>query len=57
MAVILSPDEEATWLTGDTDTVADLLDPYDGPMRSYPISTAVNSPGNDSPEIIEEVDV
>jgi len=57
MAVILNPDEEAQWLTGDTDTVADLLDPYDGPMRTYPISTAVNSPSNDSPEIIEEVDV
>ena len=57
MAVILSPDEEARWLTGDTDAVADLLDPYDGPMRTYPVSTAVNSPSNDSPEIIEEVDV
>ena len=56
MAVILSPDEESTWLTGDTDTVAELLDPYDGPMRTYPISTAVNSPSNDSPAIIEEVD-
>jgi len=57
MAVILDPDEESTWLTGDTDTVADLLDPYGGPMRTYPISTAVNSPSNDSPAIIEEVDV
>ena len=56
MAVILSPDEESTWLTGDTDTVADLLDPYDGSMRTYPVSTAVNSPGNDSPELIEPVD-
>ena len=56
MAVILSPDEESQWLTGDTDSVADLLDPYDGPMRTYPISTAVNSPSNDSPELIEEVD-
>ena len=56
MAVILAPDEESTWLTGDTDTVADLLDPYDGPMRSYPVSTAVNSPSNDSPEIVEEID-
>jgi len=57
MAVILAPDEESTWLRGEGDTVADLLDPYDGPMRTYPISTAVNSPSNDSPEIIEEVDV
>ncbi|MDS0283041.1 SOS response-associated peptidase [Haloarcula onubensis] len=57
MAVVLAPDEESTWLTGDTDTAAGLLDPYDGPMRTYPISTAVNSPSNDSPAIIEEVDV
>ena len=42
---------------GDGVGVADLLDPYDGPMRTYPVSTAVNSPSNDSPEIIEEVDV
>ncbi len=54
MAVILDPDEESTWLSGDT---ADLLDPYDGTMRTYPISTAVNSPSNDSPAIIEDVDL
>ncbi|WP_324662690.1 SOS response-associated peptidase [Haloarcula sediminis] len=57
MAVSLDPDEESAWLTGDTDTVADLLSPYDGPMRSYPVSTAVNSPSHDSPALIEEVDV
>ena len=57
MAVILDPVEETQWLSGDTDAVGDLLDPYDGPMRTYPVSTAVNSPSNDSPGIIEEVDV
>ncbi|WP_135304064.1 SOS response-associated peptidase [Haloarcula amylovorans] len=57
MAVVLAPDEEETWLTGETAEGANLLDPYDGPMRTYPISTAVNSPSNDSPEIIEEVEV
>jgi putative SOS response-associated peptidase YedK len=56
MAVILDPEEETEWLTGDTDTVGELLDPYGGEMRTYPISTAVNSPSNDSPEIIEPVD-
>jgi putative SOS response-associated peptidase YedK len=56
MAVILDPEEETEWLTGDTDTVGELLDPYGGEMRAYPISTAVNSPSNDSPEIIEPVD-
>jgi len=57
MAVILAPEEESTWLTGDRDTVEGLLDPYDGPMRTYPVSTAVNSPSNDSPGIIEEIEV
>jgi putative SOS response-associated peptidase YedK len=57
MAVVLAPEEEAVWLHGDPDEVADLLDPYDGEMRTYPVSTAVNSPSNDSPELIEEVEV
>ncbi|MBV0925061.1 SOS response-associated peptidase [Halomicroarcula limicola] len=57
MAVVLAPDEEETWLSGETNEVADLLDPYDGPMRTYPVSTAVNSPSNDSPEIVDEVQV
>jgi putative SOS response-associated peptidase YedK len=57
MAVILDPAEEREWLTGGTDTVADLLDPYGGAMRTYPISTAVNDPSNDFPGIIEEVEV
>lgn len=55
MAVILDREEESQWLTGDTDAVADLLDPYDGAMRTYPVSTAVNSPANDSPALVEEV--
>ena len=57
MAVVLSPEEEETWLTGDTSEVADLLDPYPADrMRSYPVSTAVNNPANDSPALIEEVE-
>ncbi|MFC7019523.1 MULTISPECIES: SOS response-associated peptidase [Haloarcula] len=56
MAVVLDPDEEGTWLHGSVDEAAQLLDPYDGPMRTYPVSTAVNSPGNDSPAVIEEVE-
>jgi len=56
MAVILDPAAESEWLSGDTETAAELLAPYDGPMRSYPVSTAVNSPSNDSPELIEAVE-
>ncbi|MFB6224179.1 MAG: SOS response-associated peptidase [Haloarcula sp.] len=54
MAVILNPSEESTWLRGNDD-VSSLLDSYGGDMRTYPVSTAVNSPGNDSPEIIEPI--
>jgi putative SOS response-associated peptidase YedK len=57
MAVVLSPDEEATWLAGDAADREAILDPYDGPMRSYPVSTAVNSPGTDHAGLIEEVEV
>jgi putative SOS response-associated peptidase YedK len=58
MAVVLSADEEDTWLTGDADEVAGLLDPYPAErMRSYPVSTAVNNPANDSPALIEEVEL
>ncbi len=56
MAVILGPNEEHQWLTADTDAAAELLDPYDGTMRSYPVSTAVNSPSNDSPDLVEPLD-
>ncbi|WP_276272690.1 SOS response-associated peptidase [Haloarcula litorea] len=57
MAVLLAPEEEETWLTGGTDEVADLLDPYDGALRAYPVSTAVNSPANDRPDLIDPVEV
>jgi putative SOS response-associated peptidase YedK len=58
MAVVLDPDEEETWLTGEAAAVDDLLDPYPADrMRSYPVSTAVNSPANDSPALVEEVEV
>jgi len=57
MAVVLDPDEERTWLTGDADAVADLLDPYPADrIHAYPVSTAVNDPANDSPALVEEVD-
>lgn len=54
MAVILPPDRYETWLTADTDAAADLLEPYPAAeMEAYPVSTAVNDPTNDSPELIE----
>jgi len=57
MAVILAPDEEAAWLTADTDRAADVLDPYPAEeMRAYPVSTAVNDPSNDSPAVVEAIE-
>jgi len=57
MAVVLDPDEESTWLHGDTAEAADLLEPYPGDdWRSHPVSTRVNSPANDAPDLIEPVE-
>jgi putative SOS response-associated peptidase YedK len=58
MAVVLAPEEEATWLHGDPEEVHDLLDPYpDDELEAYPVSTRVNSPANDAPDLIEEVEL
>jgi len=56
MAVILDPDEEATWLRGAPDEAAALLDPYPAAdLTAYPVSTRVNSPAVDAPELIERL--
>ncbi|TKX55169.1 SOS response-associated peptidase [Halorubrum sp. SP3] len=58
MAVILDPDagEEETWLRGDPDEAATLLDPYPSDeMTAHPVSTRVNSPSVDAPDLIEPV--
>lgn len=58
MAVVLAPDEEETWLSGDPDEVVELLDPYPADaMDAYPVSTAVNDPSNDSPGVIREAEI
>jgi putative SOS response-associated peptidase YedK len=53
MAVILDAEQERAWLDGE-DVPLDpaLADEF----RSYPVSTAVNNPANDSPELIRPVD-
>jgi putative SOS response-associated peptidase YedK len=57
MAVVLDPDEESTWLHGSTEAAARLLDPYPSEeWRTYPVSTRVNSPANDAPDLIEPVE-
>lgn len=56
MAVVLDESDERRWLEGSTDELTGLLSPYPGErMRAYPVSTAVNSPSNDSPAVVEPV--
>jgi putative SOS response-associated peptidase YedK len=53
MPLVASGEEEyAAWLEGDRRT---LLRPYPGPLAAYRVSTAVNSPRLDAPELIEPV--
>ncbi|RDI70369.1 SOS response-associated peptidase [Halopelagius longus] len=57
MAVVLDPDEEETWLHGDSEEAASLLDTHPGDeMRAYPVSARVNNPANDAPDLIEPVE-
>ncbi|MEF8915093.1 SOS response-associated peptidase [Natronomonas sp.] len=52
MAVILDPGEERAWLDGEDVP----LDPAPTEeFRSYPVSTAVNDPANDRPELVRPV--
>lgn len=54
MAVVLDRDEESPWLDGAP--VEDLEPTPEDALRAYPVSTAVNSPSNDSPTVVDEVD-
>ncbi len=53
MPVILPPEAYTRWLE---DGGQDLLVPYDGAMESYPVSTLVNSPVNDTRECLEPIE-
>jgi putative SOS response-associated peptidase YedK len=58
MPVILDPEDESKWLQDDTpmNFILSMLRPYPAQkMDAYPISTLVNSPANNSPEIINRV--
>lgn len=57
MPVILTPDRERAWL-GDVrpEDIGGFLQPYDADrMKAYPVSTAINSPSNNSPSVIQPV--
>ncbi|WP_455447787.1 SOS response-associated peptidase [Natrinema thermotolerans] len=55
MAVILDPDDEQRWLSGEAGR--ELLEPRsaDG-MTAYPVSTAVNDPATDEPSLVDPVE-
>lgn len=53
MAVVLDPDEEDAWLEGEELPLDPA--PSDG-LRAYPVSTAVNDPANDGPELVRELE-
>ncbi len=53
MAVVLPEGREREWLRAPAGEAADLLEPYDGEMRAYPVSEAVNDPSNDTPAVTE----
>jgi putative SOS response-associated peptidase YedK len=53
MAVILPPESETAWLEGES--VSFEPTPADG-FRAYPVSTAVNDPSNDCPELVRPVE-
>lgn len=59
MPVILPRESEASWLDSeeqDTAMLSELLLPYDSDrMEAYEVSTLVNSPRNNFPEVIEPV--
>lgn len=57
MPVVLELDEEERWLQADdADRRQSLLDPYPSELtESYEVSTSVNNPANDGPELIEPV--
>lgn len=52
MAVILEPDAEERWLSGEAGREVLEPRPADG-MAAYPVSTAVNDPATDEPSLVE----
>lgn len=58
MPVILPPASWELWLDPEEerpDVLLELLKPYDGRMTTFPVSTLVNSPANDTPECLDPV--
>jgi putative SOS response-associated peptidase YedK len=57
MPVILRREDFSAWLSADGDTAIALLRPFDPrAMASHAVSTRVNSPKNNHPDLLREVD-
>ena len=55
--VVLPQDAESDWLTADPDTHKELCQPYPkDDLDAFEISTRVNNPGNNDPQVIEPLD-
>jgi putative SOS response-associated peptidase YedK len=53
MPVIIAPKDYDAWLTVDAELAKEMLHPYPAEeMVAYPVSTKVNSPRNNSPDLI-----
>jgi putative SOS response-associated peptidase YedK len=58
MPVIIGDADYDAWLTGTPDQALELLKPYPAEeMRAYPVSARVNTPKDDLPELVAEIDV
>jgi putative SOS response-associated peptidase YedK len=58
MPAMLLPEDEDLWLDPDQEAgrLTSLLGPYPaGEMEAYPVSPRVNSPANDSADLLERV--
>src|SRR6476646_238458 len=55
--LILAPSDYGRWLSDDPDP-RELMRPFPaGPMRMWPVSTRVNKPENDDPDIVEALEL
>jgi putative SOS response-associated peptidase YedK len=57
MPLVLSEAEERAWLESDAGERRELLDPHGGEgFEAYPISTAINDPAAEGPDLVEPLD-
>lgn len=54
MPLILPPERASAWLTGERPEA--LIVPYATELEAWPVSTRVNSPANDGPQLLQPVD-